>query len=94
MVDNGARRTLGPNRPPNSSVEEALSEFMKAEEAAPDFSRANQLFVGYCYNQLRDVPMARLWTKKCLALPAAVGQSAPEDVETRESAKTFLTTLG
>lgn len=79
--------------PPNSTIEEALDEFMKAEEVAPDFSRANQLFVGKCYKQLNDLPMARLWTKKCLALPAAVGNSATEDVETIEEANTFLADL-
>ena len=80
--------------PPTSSVEEALDEFMKAEEAAPDFSRANQLYVGKCYQNLKDVPMARLWTKKCLALPAPVGNSlAIEDEETVVEAKAFLATL-
>lgn len=66
---------------------------MNAEQAEPEFSRANQLMIGRCYKQQGDVPMARLWTKKCLALPPFPGNKAAEDKLTLEEATAFLKSL-
>lgn len=75
--------------PPTSSIEEALENFLKAEEVKPGFWISNLYWIGKCYQQKGNVAKAIEWLKKATSLPA----STDEDKESYELARQLLSTL-
>lgn len=45
--------------PPTGTYEEALGHFLKAEETTPNFYSINLLFIGKCYQALKDKEKAK-----------------------------------
>lgn len=45
--------------PPTGTYEEALENFLKAEETKPNFYSMNLLFIGRCYYNLKDKEKAK-----------------------------------
>lgn len=45
--------------PPTGTYDEALQHFLKAEETTPNFYSMNLLFIGKCYQALKDKEKAR-----------------------------------
>lgn len=75
--------------PPTSSIEEALENFLKAEEVKPGFWISNSYWIGKCYHQSGNVAKATEWLKKATSLPV----STDEDKESYEQARQLLSTL-
>ncbi|CAH3165927.1 unnamed protein product [Porites lobata] len=55
--------------PPSSTIEEALKNFLKAEEIKPGFWLSNSYWIAKCYKQNGDVAKASEWLKKAISLP-------------------------
>ncbi|XP_058947601.2 regulator of microtubule dynamics protein 3-like [Pocillopora verrucosa] len=75
--------------PPSSSIDEALQNFLKAEDLQPGFWLTNSFWIGKCYKQNGDVPKAKEWLKKALSLPV----SSDDDKESSEQAQKLLESL-
>lgn len=45
--------------PPTGTYEEALENFLKAEETKPNFYSMNLLFIGKCYQRLKNKEKAK-----------------------------------
>ncbi|XP_078351181.1 regulator of microtubule dynamics protein 1-like [Oculina patagonica] len=75
--------------PPTSSIEEALENFLKAEEVKPGFWLSNSYWIGKCYKQNGNVAKATEWLKKAISLPV----STDDDKESYEQAQQLLATL-
>ncbi|XP_053198043.1 regulator of microtubule dynamics protein 1 [Scomber japonicus] len=63
--------------PPDSTYEEALGFFLKAEEVDPNFYSKNLLMMGKTYMAMKDHPNALLWLTKAKDYP-------PHTVEDKE----------
>ncbi|XP_038607965.1 regulator of microtubule dynamics protein 2 isoform X1 [Tachyglossus aculeatus] len=69
--------------PPTSTIEEALSNFLKAEEIKPGFSKMNYVFLAKCYRDLRQRGSALKYCDCALMLPTlnVEDKQAHQDVE-------------
>lgn len=76
--------------PPESSFEEALSYFLKAEEVDPNFYGKNLLMLGKTYLKMNDKETAKLWLSKAIEFPALTH----EDKEAHKEAVDLLKSLG
>lgn len=72
--------------PPQSSFEEALEYFEKAEAIRPGFWKANNLFIAKCHQSLGNKEKALEWLQKASALPT----NTAEDIQTQEEVRTLL----
>jgi len=70
--------------PPTSSIDEALSFAMKAEERKPNFWKENSLLIAKCYYQKSDYKTAKEWLYKARALPVNSEDDAIAQRETDE----------
>ncbi|XP_071958331.1 regulator of microtubule dynamics protein 1-like [Antedon mediterranea] len=75
--------------PPESSFEEALSYFSKAEEVEPNFYSKNLLMLGKTYIKLNNLKMALLYLTKARDYPA----KTEEDLKVREETEQLLPKL-
>ncbi|XP_062503015.1 regulator of microtubule dynamics protein 1-like [Corticium candelabrum] len=75
--------------PPESTYEQSLEAFLKAEELKPNFWKTNQLFLCKCYTKLGDNVKAKEWLLKANDL-AVVTQ---EDTETQQEVQKLLSTF-
>lgn len=57
-------------RPPTSTLNEALESFLKAEELSPGFSKIVRLYIAKCHNELGNVSEAKNWAKLALIMPS------------------------
>lgn len=76
--------------PPQSTYEEALDFFLKAEEIDPNFYSKNLLMLGKTYMAMKDKQKALLWLTKAKEYPA----HTPEDKEVHKEAVDLLKKLG
>lgn len=78
------------SRPPDSTYQEALAFFLRAEEVDPNFYSKNLLMLGKTYLALNDKENARLWLNKAKDYPAR----NREDKEALKEAVELLKKLG
>ncbi|XP_006806438.1 regulator of microtubule dynamics protein 1 [Neolamprologus brichardi] len=76
--------------PPESTYEEALAFFLKAEEVDPNFYSKNLLMLGKTYLAMKDKEKALLWLTKTKEYPA----HTLEDKEVHKEAVDLLKKLG
>ncbi|XP_062324049.1 regulator of microtubule dynamics protein 3 isoform X2 [Osmerus eperlanus] len=71
-------------RPPTSTLHEALENFLKAEELNPGFSKTVRLYIAKCHNELGNGSEARNWASLALNMPST---SNEEDDTTKLEAE-------
>ncbi|XP_067097584.1 regulator of microtubule dynamics protein 3 [Osmerus mordax] len=71
-------------RPPTSTLHEALENFLKAEELNPGFSKTVRLYIAKCHNELGNGSEARNWARLALNMPST---SNEEDDTTKLEAE-------
>ncbi|XP_016353354.1 regulator of microtubule dynamics protein 3-like isoform X3 [Sinocyclocheilus anshuiensis] len=62
--------------PPTSSLNEALENFLKAEELNPGFSKPVRLYIAKCHKELGNVSEARNWVHLALSTPAGANEDS------------------
>ncbi|XP_059368145.1 regulator of microtubule dynamics protein 3 isoform X1 [Carassius carassius] len=62
--------------PPTSSVNEALENFLKAEELNPGFSKTVRLYIAKCHKELGNMSEARNWVQLALSTPAGAEEDS------------------
>ncbi|XP_043074819.1 regulator of microtubule dynamics protein 3 isoform X2 [Puntigrus tetrazona] len=62
--------------PPTSSVNEALENFLKAEELNPGFSKIVRLYIAKCHKELGNVSEARNWVQLALSTPVGTNEDS------------------
>ncbi|XP_022101310.1 regulator of microtubule dynamics protein 3-like [Acanthaster planci] len=72
--------------PPSGTIDEALENFLKAEELQPEFFSTNALYVGKCYLQKRDTKNAVEWFQKAIRIPG----SSADELKSKEEAQLYL----
>ncbi|XP_069561976.1 regulator of microtubule dynamics protein 3 isoform X2 [Brachyistius frenatus] len=55
--------------PPSSTLQDALENFLKAEEISPGFSRTVRLYIAKCHQELGNSSEATNWTELALKMP-------------------------
>ncbi|XP_073466330.1 regulator of microtubule dynamics protein 3 [Aquarana catesbeiana] len=55
--------------PPSATIDEALQNFLKAEQLSPGFSKATRVYIAKCYMDVGDLSMANHWIKLAVELP-------------------------
>ena len=75
--------------PPESSFEEALGFFEKAEAIRPGFWKANNLFIAKCHQSLGNTEKALEWLQKANSLPT----NTAEDIQTQKEVGELLEKL-
>eukprot|EP00049_Salpingoeca_infusionum_P008544 m.141844 g.141844 ORF g.141844 m.141844 type:complete len:380 (+) comp14044_c0_seq4:1339-2478(+) len=69
--------------PPQSTYQEALDQFLAAEQLDPNFYTKNTLYIGKTYYGMGNKALAREWLDKCLTMKA----NNPDDEEALAEAK-------
>ncbi|XP_058611401.1 regulator of microtubule dynamics protein 3 isoform X2 [Onychostoma macrolepis] len=62
--------------PPTSSLNEALENFLKAEELNPGFSKTVRLYIAKCHKELGNVSEGRNWVQLALSTPAGANEDS------------------
>ncbi|XP_051730558.1 regulator of microtubule dynamics protein 3 [Ctenopharyngodon idella] len=62
--------------PPTSSLNEALENFLKAEELKPGFSKTVRLYIAKCHKELGNMSEARNWVQLALSTPAGANEDS------------------
>uniref|UniRef100_A0A8C8MF26 Regulator of microtubule dynamics protein 3 n=1 Tax=Oncorhynchus tshawytscha TaxID=74940 RepID=A0A8C8MF26_ONCTS len=65
------------DKPPTSTLDDALGNFLKAEELNPGFSKTVRLYIAKCHKELGNVSEAKNWALLALKMPS--GSSEEED---------------
>ncbi|XP_063296290.1 regulator of microtubule dynamics protein 3 [Pelobates fuscus] len=73
---------------PKSSVQEALQNFLKAEEMMPDFSKALRIYIAKCYKDLGNDATAAHWLKTAAELPNITREDREMSASIEEMSKT------
>ncbi|XP_069017662.1 regulator of microtubule dynamics protein 3-like isoform X1 [Embiotoca jacksoni] len=60
--------------PPSSTLQDALENFLKAEEISPGFSRTVRLYIAKCHQELGNSSEATNWTELALKMPSNTTQ--------------------
>ncbi|XP_075872434.1 regulator of microtubule dynamics protein 3 isoform X3 [Nelusetta ayraudi] len=66
--------------PPAATLNDALENFLKAEELSPGFSRMVRLYIAKCHKELGNLSAATNWTELALKMP----EDADHDEETEK----------
>ncbi|XP_074629984.1 regulator of microtubule dynamics protein 1-like isoform X3 [Acropora palmata] len=75
--------------PPSSTLDEALGNFLKAEEIQPGFWLSNLYWIGKCHYEKGNSQIAADYLKKALALPV----SSDDDRESYNLSRELLSSL-
>ncbi|XP_034999707.1 regulator of microtubule dynamics protein 3 [Hippoglossus stenolepis] len=75
--------------PPNSTLHDALENFLKAEELSPGFSKAVRLYIAKCHKELGNISEATNWTQ--LALNMTTNSDNDEETSKLEAQLVVLT---
>uniref|UniRef100_A0A8C2BS84 Regulator of microtubule dynamics protein 3 n=1 Tax=Cyprinus carpio TaxID=7962 RepID=A0A8C2BS84_CYPCA len=62
--------------PPTSSLNEALENFLKAEELNPGFSKTVRLYIAKCHKELGNMSEARNWVQLAVSTPAGANEDS------------------
>ncbi|XP_033127762.1 regulator of microtubule dynamics protein 3-like [Anneissia japonica] len=71
---------------PESTIDEALSNFLKAEEIDPGFYNANALMIAKCYIQKREYTKVAGWLDKAIS----IGGETADELKARTEATLLL----
>uniref|UniRef100_A0A8C7Q7K2 Regulator of microtubule dynamics protein 3 n=1 Tax=Oncorhynchus mykiss TaxID=8022 RepID=A0A8C7Q7K2_ONCMY len=58
------------DKPPTSTLDDALGNFLKAEELNPGFSKTVRLYIAKCHKELGNVSEAKNWALLALKMPS------------------------
>ncbi|XP_009684953.2 regulator of microtubule dynamics protein 2 [Struthio camelus] len=75
--------------PPTSTVEEALQNFLKAEEICPGYSKSNYVYLAKCYKDLGQKNSALKYCDSALSILSVTN----EDKEAQKDLEALLLTL-
>ncbi|XP_052391618.1 regulator of microtubule dynamics protein 3-like isoform X4 [Carassius gibelio] len=75
--------------PPTSSLNEALENFLKAEELNPGFSKTVRLYIAKCHKELGNESEARNWVHLALSTPAGANEDS-ESAALQEELKALI----
>ncbi|KAI2652259.1 Regulator of microtubule dynamics protein 3 [Labeo rohita] len=75
--------------PPTSSLNEALENFLKAEELNPGFSKTVRLYIAKCHKELGNTSEARNWVQLALSTPAGANEDS-DSAALQEELKTLI----
>ncbi|XP_041921097.1 regulator of microtubule dynamics protein 2 isoform X5 [Alosa sapidissima] len=72
--------------PPNATVQDALQNFLKAEEICPQYSKSNLVFLAKCYKDLGQKEQAR----EVCNTASSIGNTTTEDDEAQKELDSLL----
>ncbi|KAK2883883.1 hypothetical protein Q8A67_017520 [Cirrhinus molitorella] len=75
--------------PPTSSLNEALENFLKAEELNPGFSKTVRLYIAKCHKELGNASEARNWVQLALSTPAGANEDS-DSIALQEELKALI----
>ncbi|KAM5129866.1 regulator of microtubule dynamics protein 3 [Mantella aurantiaca] len=76
--------------PPSATIDEALQNFLKAEQLCPGFSKTARIYIAKCYMDLGDLSTANDWIKLAAELPDVT----KEDKESAPILEELMTSAG
>ncbi|XP_062375275.1 regulator of microtubule dynamics protein 2 isoform X3 [Sardina pilchardus] len=75
--------------PPNATVQDALQNFLKAEEICPQYSKSNLVFLAKCYKDLGQKQQAR----EMCSTASCIDNTTTEDDEAQKELDSLLSYL-
>ncbi|XP_069810796.1 regulator of microtubule dynamics protein 2-like [Dendropsophus ebraccatus] len=75
--------------PPTATVQEALENFLRAEEIHPGYSKYNYVFLAKCYKDLGQKPLAQKYCDEASAIPSVT----KEDIDAQKDLEALTVSL-
>ncbi|XP_061405884.1 regulator of microtubule dynamics protein 2-like [Lethenteron reissneri] len=74
---------------PMATIQDALDNFLKTEELKPKFSKANQVFIAKCYDQLGDSGNTLKWLNSASLMDSVTAEDEEATRDLEEMMKNF-----